>query len=62
VTRPLDEEIETLSARLRPTAVGYVVLIGVGLFLPIVAVVGYLALAVYLLVPVRGLGRLLFEH
>ena len=30
---------------------GYVVLIGVGLFFPIVAVLGYLAIALFLLVP-----------
>jgi uncharacterized membrane protein len=57
-----DDEIETLSARLKPTVAGYLVLIGVGLFLPIVAVVGYLAVALYLLVPVRWLGRLLFKR
>jgi hypothetical protein len=46
-----DEEVQTLTKRLTPSLAGYVVLIGVGLFFPIVAVLGYLAIALFLLVP-----------
>jgi uncharacterized membrane protein len=52
-----DEEIETLTRRLTPGLGGYVVLIVVGLFLPIVAIVGYLALALVLIVPWGLRGR-----
>lgn len=46
-----DKEIETLTTRLTPGLGGYVVLIVVGLFLPIIAIIGYLGLAVALIVP-----------
>jgi uncharacterized membrane protein len=48
-----DEEAEVLTQRLTPSLGGYVVLIVVGMFLPLVAVVGYLAIALVLLLPVR---------
>ena len=48
-----DEEIEILTRRLTPGLTSYVVLIGVGLLLPIVAVVGYLVVALYFIVPFR---------
>jgi uncharacterized membrane protein len=51
-----DEEVQTLTKRLTPSLAGYVVLIVIGLFFPIVAVLGYLALALFLLVPF-GLTR-----
>jgi len=40
-----------------PGLVGDVVMILLGLFLPIVAVLGYLIIAVYNLIPVRDLRR-----
>ena len=46
-----DEEIQTLTARLTPSVGSYVVMIVVGLFLPTVAILGYLAIAVVLMVP-----------
>ena len=52
-----DEEVQTLTRRLTPSLGGYIVLIAVGLFLPIVAIVGYLVIAIYLIVPfglIRG--------
>lgn len=52
-----DEDIETLSRRLQPSLAGYVVMIAVGLFLPVLAVIGYLALAVYIVVPVGAIRR-----
>jgi uncharacterized membrane protein len=45
------QEIQTLTARLAPGLGGYVLMIVVGLFLPTVAIVGYLTLAVVLMVP-----------
>ena len=51
-----DEEVQVLNKRLTPGLAAYVVLIGVGLFLPLVAVLGYLTIAVYFIVPV-GLVR-----
>ena len=45
-----------LTKRLTPGLAAYVVLIGVGLLSPLVAVLGYLAIAVYFIVPV-GLVR-----
>jgi uncharacterized membrane protein len=48
-----DEDIQLLTQRLIPGLGGYLVLIVVGLFAPIVAAVGYLAIAVYFIVPIR---------
>jgi uncharacterized membrane protein len=48
-----DEEITLLTHRLTPGLAAYVVLIGVGLFFPIPAVIGYLAIALFFLIPVR---------
>ncbi len=52
-----DEEVQTLSRRLTPSLGGYVVLIAIGLFFPTAAIIGYLLIAIYLIVPfglVRG--------
>lgn len=52
-----------LTQRLTPGLAGYVVLIVVGLFYPVVAVFGYLVIAAFFLIPVRirrrsrGIGR-----
>jgi uncharacterized membrane protein len=51
-----DEEASVLTQRLTPSLGGYVLLIVIGLFLPLVAVFGYLAIALALLVPVRRRG------
>jgi uncharacterized membrane protein len=48
-----DEEITLLTRRLTPGLGAYVVLIGVGLFSPIAAVIGYLAIAFFFLIPAR---------
>jgi uncharacterized membrane protein len=50
-----DEEIQLLTQRLTPGLGGYAVLIVAGLFYPIVAVIGYLAIAIYYIVPSRRL-------
>jgi uncharacterized membrane protein len=52
-----DEAVKLITTRLTPGLVGYVVMILLGLFLPIVAVLGYLIIAVYNLIPVRDLRR-----
>jgi uncharacterized membrane protein len=51
-----DEEIQLLTTRLTPGLVGYLVLIAAGLFLPIIAVIGYLAIALYYIIPFRRLS------
>ena len=50
-----DEEIQLLTQRLSPGLAGYLVLIVAGLFLPIIAVIGYLAIALYYIIPFRNL-------
>ncbi len=47
-----DDEVQVLTRRLTPGLAGYVVLIALGLFLPVVAVFGYLVIAVYFIVPI----------
>ena len=51
-----DEEIQLLTERLTPGLVGYLVLIIPGLFVPILAVIGYLAIALYYIIPSRRLS------
>jgi uncharacterized membrane protein len=51
-----DEEIELLTQRLTPGLGGYVVLIVTGLFVPVVAVIGFLAIALYYIIPFRRLS------
>jgi uncharacterized membrane protein len=51
-----DDEVNTLTQRLTPDLAGYVLLIILGLFLPRVAVIGYLAIALVLIIPL-GLRR-----
>lgn len=49
-----DEDVKTLTKRLTPTLGVYVLMIFVGLFVPVAAVVGYLALALFVLIPFRA--------
>jgi len=51
-----DEEIQLLTQRLTPGLAGYLVLIIAGFFVPVVAVIGYLAIAVYYIIPSRTLS------
>jgi uncharacterized membrane protein len=53
-----DEEVQLLTKRLTPGLGGYLVLIIAGLFAPIVAAVGYLAIAIFFIVPFRPVIRL----
>ena len=55
---PEDEEVELLTQRLTPGLGGYVLLIVLGLFIPIIAVAGYLAIALYYVIPFRRWTRL----
>ena len=48
-----DEEVTLLSQRLTPGLAGYAVLIVIGIFVPILAVVGYFLIALFFLLPVR---------
>ena len=50
-----DDDVKTLTKRLTPTLGIYVAMIVVGLFVPVVAVLGYLALAIFILVPFSAL-------
>ena len=52
-----DDDVKTLTKRLTPTLGVYVVMILVGLFLPVVAVFGYLAIALFILVPFSAVRR-----
>lgn len=52
-----DADVQTLTKRLTPTLGIYVLLIALGLFLPIVAVFGYLILALFVLIPFGALRR-----
>jgi uncharacterized membrane protein len=52
-----DAQLAAISKRLAPGFVFYVVMIGLGLFLPVIAVLGYLAIAIFYLVPIRSLRQ-----
>ena len=51
-----DEEIELLTKRLTPGLRAYLVLIVSGLFVPVIAVIGFLGIALYYVVPFRRLS------
>ena len=53
-----DEEVELLTQRLTPGLGGYVLLIVLGLFIPVIAVAGYLAVALYYIIPFRRWTRI----
>ena len=53
-----DEEVRFLTQRLTPGLGGYVALIVLGLFVPVIAVIGYLGIALYYIVPFRRFGRI----
>jgi hypothetical protein len=52
-----DEYVKWITRRLTPGLVGCAVMIMIGLFLPLAAVLGYLIIAVYNLIPFRGVRR-----
>jgi hypothetical protein len=52
-----DADVKVITKRLTPGMAGYLVMILLGLFLPVLAVLGYLIIAVYTLVPIGALRR-----
>ena len=52
-----DRELTALGLQLVPSLGGYLVMILVGLVVPLLAVLGYLAIAVYIIVPFHALRR-----
>jgi hypothetical protein len=46
-----------LSKQLVPSLAGYVVMIVLGLFVPLLAMFGYLAIAVYIILPMHAIRR-----
>jgi uncharacterized membrane protein len=56
-----DDDLRTDRRKLLPVTSGYIVAIGVGLAAPTVGVIIYFALAVFLIVPFRGLWRLFVQ-
>ena len=52
-----DQNVKLITKRLTPGLAGYLVMIVLGLFLPLVAVIGYLVIAVYNIVPFGALRR-----
>jgi len=53
-----DDEVQLLTQRLTPGLGGYVILIIVGLFFPVAAVIGYLVIALFYIIPFRDYRRL----
>lgn len=49
-----DDEVRILTKRLTPGLAGYVLMIVLGLFFPVIAVVGYLVVSLALLIPLRA--------
>jgi len=51
------EELLALTRKLTPGLAGYIAMIALGLFLPVVAVAGYLVIAVFYILPIHRLRR-----
>ena len=52
-----DENVKMITKRLPPGLASYLTMIVLGLFLPVLAVLGYLAIAVYIILPFGALRR-----
>jgi uncharacterized membrane protein len=52
-----DSDVKMLTRRLTPGLAGYVLMIVLGLFLPVAAVLSYLIIAVYVILPLGALRR-----
>jgi len=52
-----DEELVALTGRLTPGLAGYVLLLGLGLFKPVIAVIGYLLIALFVIIPLERARR-----
>ena len=57
-----DEELQTTQRKFLPVVTGYVIAIGIGLLVPVVAAALYAGLAVYLVVPFREVARVLIRR
>ena len=57
-----DEEIQLLTKRLSPGLAAYLILIVAGLFVPIAAVVGYFAIAIFYIIPFRQARQAILRH
>ena len=56
------EDLRSTQRKFLPVVIGYVITILIGLALPLLAVALYFGLAVYLVLPFREVGRLLFRR
>jgi uncharacterized membrane protein len=54
-----EADVRTLTSKLDPSLVSYAVVIGIGLLVPKVAVVLYLAIALFVIIPFRAVIRLI---
>jgi uncharacterized membrane protein len=54
-----EEEVRAINRKLDPSLVSYAVAIGIGLLWPMVAVVLYLAIALFVIIPFRAVFRLI---
>jgi uncharacterized membrane protein len=52
-----DNTVKMITKRLTPGLAGYLIMILLGIFLPLLAVIGYLIIAVYNMIPMRDLRR-----
>lgn len=52
-----DEDVTMLTRRLVPSLGGYLVMIVIGLFMPVLAVLGYLAIAIFIVMPFHAFRR-----
>jgi len=52
-----DADLAMLTRRLTPGLAGYLLMIALGLFLPVAAVLGYLLIALYIVVPFAAIRR-----
>jgi uncharacterized membrane protein len=57
-----DQEVQFLTKRLTPGLAAYPVFIVAGLFIPVIAIIGYLGIALYDIVPFPGSGSLPFRR
>jgi uncharacterized membrane protein len=52
-----DDELIALTSRLTPGLAGYVLLLGLGFFKPVIAVIGYLLIALFVIIPLERVRR-----
>jgi hypothetical protein len=61
-TDAADEEVRTVTTRLTPSLAGYVAMIVLGRVAPVAAVLGYLVIALFLLVPFGAIRQHWSRH